>query len=99
MSTQYKHKLKKLIDLLSIKKSAIKGEDTMERDTKQKDEEDKNEDKIEHKFMRFISKMIDCLGRLEKTIFDLKFEYLIHQPDTILLFDHHEVTKELSPKL
>jgi hypothetical protein len=78
LSTQYKHKLKKLIDLLSVRKNAIKGEDNMERDTVKGEEEEKNEDKIEPKYMRFISKMIDCLGRLEKTIFDLKFEYLIH---------------------
>lgn len=98
LSTQYKHKLKMIIDLLSVKKNAMKGDDNMERDTTQKDEENKKEDKIEPKYMGFISKMIDCLGRLEKTIFDLKFEYLIHQPDTLKLFDHHDVDKSLDPR-
>ena len=93
LSTQYKHKLKMIIDLLSVKKNAMKGDDNLERDVTNKDEE-----KIEPKHMRFISKMIDCLGRLEKTIFDLKFEYLIHQPDTLRLFDHSDVSKSLDPK-
>lgn len=54
-----------------------------------------NQAKIEQRYLPFVSKMLDCLQRLEYTISDLGFEYFVDHEDTIKLFEHELISKDL----
>lgn len=49
---------------------------------------------ISERHMNFVSKMIDCLSKLEELIYDLRFEHLIHEDESKDFFSLKDIQKE-----
>lgn len=98
LAGRFKEKLKSLTQLLLQKTMIGKSSKVVDDDGEEKEEVVEEEKKIQPRYLPFISKMLDCLKRLENTIFDLGFEYLVHQEDSLKLFEHEDINKSFNTR-